>query len=204
MITIVNYGSGNIRAITNIYDILKIPYLIASLPEELKGSDRLILPGVGAFDDTMNRVNESGLREVLDELVLIQKVPVLGICVGMQIMGQSSEEGKIPGLGWIDGEVKKFDKNKLKMLPKVPHLGWNSLEIKKNCNLFNNIDIENGFYFIHSYFFQAKSQIDILTETFYGGIFTSSIQKENIYGVQFHPEKSHSNGVELLKNFATI
>lgn len=204
MITIVNYGSGNIRAITNIYDMLKISYLIASAPEDLKGSQRLILPGVGAFDDTLKRLNESGLREVLDELVLKQKVPVLGICVGMQIMAQSSEEGEMHGLGWIEGEVKKFDKGKLKMLPKIPHLGWNSIEVKKDSSLFNNIDIENGFYFIHSYFFQAKNQIDILTETFYGEIFTSSIQKENVYGVQYHPEKSHRNGVELLKNFATI
>jgi glutamine amidotransferase len=204
MITIVNYGSGNIRAIANIYDKVNIPYQIAATPDELKGAEKLILPGVGAFDETMSKLNDSGLRKVLDELVLDKKVPVIGICVGMQILAKSSDEGNIPGLGWIDGRVKKFDVSKLKTLPKIPHLGWNSVVVRKPNSLYEHIDLDNGFYFIHSYYFECNDTADILTETTYGEIFTSSVNKENIYGVQFHPEKSHSNGVNLLQNFAKL
>lgn len=202
MITIVNYGSGNIRAIGNIYDKLNIPYKVAATPEELAGAEKLILPGVGAFDETMSKLNESGLRAALDQLVLTDKIPVLGICVGMQILCKSSDEGLLPGLGWIDGVVKKFDVNKLHTLPKIPHLGWNSVSLKKQSLLYEGIDVENGFYFIHSYYFECNRAEDVLTQTMYGEQFASSVNRENIYGVQFHPEKSHHNGVELLQNFA--
>jgi imidazole glycerol-phosphate synthase subunit HisH len=204
MITIVNYGSGNIRAITNIYDKINVAYKIASSPEELKDAQKLILPGVGAFDETMNMLNQSGLRTELDSLVLTQKVPILGICVGMQILGKSSDEGQAAGLGWIDGTVKKFDISKLNTLPKIPHLGWNAVERKKESDLYRNVDMENGFYFIHSFYFECHDAQDMLTETFYGAPFASSVNRANIYGVQFHPEKSHHNGVELLRNFAEL
>lgn len=204
MITIVNYGSGNIRAITNIYDKINVEYKVVSTPDELLDAQKLILPGVGAFDETMKMLNSSGLRAALDTLVLTKKIPVLGICVGMQILGLSSDEGSLEGLGWINGTVKKFDVTKLKVLPKIPHLGWNSVALKKSSTLFDHVDLDNGFYFIHSFYFECNDAKDILTETFYGESFASSVNKENIFGVQFHPEKSHHNGVELLRNFANL
>lgn len=203
MISIVNYGSGNIRAIGNIYDKLRIPYNVAETAEEINGAEKIILPGVGAFDETMSKLNESGLREILDRKVMVEKKPVLGICVGMQILAKSSDEGSLPGLGWIDGVVRKFDVNKLQHVPKLPHLGWNSIEPKKDSTLLRHIDFETGFYFIHTYYFSCNREQDVLSTTNYGEDFVSAVNHENIYGTQFHPEKSHSNGVELLKNFAT-
>jgi len=139
MITIINYGSGNIKAIGNIYDRLRIPYIVANSPEEVKGSQKIILPGVGAFDETIKMLDETGFRSVLDYEVLTNEVPVLGICVGMQILANKSEEGVLKGLGWIDGEVKKIDKSILIDKPKLPHLGWNSISIKRKGDFFDNI-----------------------------------------------------------------
>lgn len=204
MITIINYGSGNISAIGNIYERLKIPFKVADDPGEVKGAEKIILPGVGAFDETISMLDESGFRTVLDKEVLENKVPVLGICVGMQILANKSEEGTLPGLGWLNGEVKKIDKTILIQKPKIPHLGWNSVEVSKNNRLFNDVDIEEGFYFLHSYYFECREVNDILSTTFYGKTFASSVNHENIYGVQFHPEKSHHNGVKLLQNFANL
>jgi len=204
MITIINYGSGNIRAIGNIYERLKIPYKIAEHPDEVKGAEKIILPGVGAFDETVYMLDKSGFRSVLDHEVLVNKVPVLGICVGMQILAKKSEEGELSGLGWINGEVKKIDKTLLLQSPKLPHLGWNSIERTKNSTLFNGIDDEDGFYFLHSYYFECEDDQDILSKTFYGKSFASAVNANNIFGVQFHPEKSHNNGVQLLQNFAKL
>jgi glutamine amidotransferase len=204
MITIVNYGSGNISAIGNIYTRLKIDYKVADTPEAIVGAEKLILPGVGAFDETISMLDRSGFREVLDNEVLKNKVPVLGICVGMQILAKSSEEGSLPGLGWINGEVKLIDKSILHQKPKLPHLGWNSVEVSKKNALFNDVDEEEGFYFLHSYYFDCASDDNILSKTFYGKVFASTVNCENVYGVQFHPEKSHHNGVKLLQNFAKI
>jgi glutamine amidotransferase len=204
MITIVNYGSGNIKAIGNIYERLRIPFKIANEPEEIKNAEKILLPGVGAFDETISMLDESGFRAVLDHEVLVNKIPVLGICVGMQVLAHRSEEGTLSGLGWIDGEVKKINKSTLLHKPKLPHLGWNSIEIKRKSILFKDINEEDGFYFLHSYHFQCNNKEDILTSTFYGDEFASSINKDHIYGVQFHPEKSHQNGIQLLKNFAQL
>jgi len=205
MITIINYGSGNIKAIGNIYDRLRIPYTVANTPEEVKGSQKIILPGVGAFDETIKMLDETGFRSVLDYEVLTNEVPVLGICVGMQILANNSEEGVLQGLGWIDGVVKKIDKSILLQKPKLPHLGWNSISIKKNKDaFFNGIVEESGFYFLHSYYFQCKNEIDVAATTFYGNNFASAVNRKNIYGVQFHPEKSHHNGIQLLQNFAKL
>lgn len=204
MITIVDYGSGNISAITNIYKSLKIDYRIASTPEELNQAEKIILPGVGSFDFCMSKLNDSGLKTVLNKKVLDQKTPVLGICIGMHLMADSSEEGLLPGLGWIKGKVKKFDEAKLHHKPKLPHMGWNSIEIHSVFNLFKDINQDQGFYFIHSYYIELENNDNKMTTTHYGSNFTSGITHNNIYAVQFHPEKSHSNGMKLLKNFSDL
>jgi len=203
MISIVNYGSGNIRAIGNIYDQLKVAYNVVSSASELKRASHIILPGVGSFDKTLDKLNKSGLRQVLDEKALVEKIPVLGICVGMQIMANSSEEGVLPGLGWIKGDVKMFNKQLL-VKPKLPHLGWNSILPQKESSILKGVECKTGFYFIHSYYYQTERSEDILTTTFYGSEFSSSINRGNIYGTQFHPEKSHSNGMIVLQNFAKL
>jgi glutamine amidotransferase len=204
MITIVNYGSGNIRAIANIYERLRVPYLIADTFDVIAKAEKIILPGVGAFDETMRMLNQSGLKEALEESVLGRKVPVLGICVGMQILAEGSDEGVLKGLGWIKGQVKLFDKSNLNHKPKLPHLGWNSVSVRKISRLLTSVDAETGFYFIHSYYFNCLDEADILTSSHYGIDFASSVNRENIFGVQFHPEKSHHNGISLLKNFASL
>lgn len=204
MITIINYGSGNINAIGNIYNRLNIPFKIANSPQDVAGAEKIILPGVGAFDETISILDKSGFRSVLDKEVLENKVPVIGVCVGMQILAESSEEGALPGLGWIKGKVKKIDSSLLKSKPKIPHLGWNSIKITRNSILFDRIDEELGFYFLHSYYFDCSYEEDILATTYYGKEFASAVNHSNIFGVQFHPEKSHQNGVNLLKNFAKL
>ena len=204
MIGIINYGSGNVQAIANIYNRTKFQYKIIQDPEQLKTVDKLILPGVGDFDETIKVLDSSGLRNALNEEVLLKKKPVLGICVGMQILSNDSEEGSQKGLGWINGNVKKFDISKIKDKPFIPHMGWNNVKPQINHDLFNKIDIELGFYFVHSYFFQPLSSNNILGTTIYGEEFTSAVFNDNIFGVQFHHEKSHSNGIQLLSNFASI
>lgn len=204
MITIVDYGSGNIKAITNIYELLKIPYNIASNPKELEEAKKIVLPGVGSFDYCMSKLNNSGLKEVLNRKVLEEKVLVLGICIGLQIMADDSDEGKLPGLGWIKGHVKKFDESKLLHKPKTPHMGWNSIFVKTKPELFKDINYSQGFYFIHSYYIEVENSENIMTTTDYDGHFVSGINSANIFAVQFHPEKSHTNGMKLLKNFSDL
>jgi glutamine amidotransferase len=204
MIGIINYGSGNVQAIANIYNRTNFQYKIIQDPEQLKNVDKLILPGVGDFDETIKVLDSSRLRNALNEEVLVKKKPVLGICVGMQILSNDSEEGSQKGLGWINGNVKKFDILKIKNKPFIPHMGWNNVEPQVNHYLFKNIDFELGFYFVHSYYFHPLSSNNILGTTFYGEVFTSAVFNDNIFGVQFHPEKSHSNGIQLLSNFASI
>ena len=204
MIAIVDYGSGNIQAIKNIYKKLKIECVFASEPGDLEGTTKIILPGVGAFDEAMTQLSRSGMREILDMMVLEQNIPVLGICVGMQIMAKSSDEGKLEGLSWFDAQVKLFDESKLKHKPKLPHMGWNEIVPTLNHSIFDSIDIEKGFYFLHSYFFSCNNKNDVLAEANYGGNFHCAVNKNNIFGFQFHPEKSHSNGINLFKNFAEL
>lgn len=204
MIGIINYGSGNIRAIGNIFDQHNVKYIVANSPDDLTDVTKLILPGVGAFDETMSMLDASGFRNTLNNLVLESKLPILGICVGMQILAKRSEEGKLDGLGWIDGIVKKFDKNSMSIKPKIPHLGWNSIHVNNSNPLFDGIDVEKGFYFIHSYYFECNYRDDEASSSYYGRFFSSSVNKDNIFGVQFHPEKSHKNGIQLLLNFTRI
>jgi glutamine amidotransferase len=204
MITIIDYGSGNINAIKNIYERLNIPFELATTMKQIIVADHILLPGVGAFDETISTLQKKGFMEVLNKKVLEEKVPILGICVGMQMLADSSEEGTLNGLGWIHGKVKKFDKNLIPSKPKIPHLGWNSIEITRDCPLFKNIDPEVGFYFVHSYYFECADKINVICTTEYGKSFHSAVNLKNIYGVQFHPEKSHDNGIQLLRNFANL
>lgn len=200
MITLVDYGLGNIQAFANIYKRLGVSYSIASDADGLIGASRLVLPGVGAFDWAMQRLELSGMRPALDDLVLSQQVPVLGICVGMQLMATRSDEGQEPGLGWIQGEVKRFDSQLFNTKTKLPHMGWNDI-FPVNHPLFAGI-FDPRFYFLHSYFFQPSCLDVVLAEAEYGQRFAASVGVRHILGVQFHPEKSHHWGVHLLRNFA--
>lgn len=203
MICIVNYGVGNIKAFTNIFKILDIPHLIACSKEELKNVTKIILPGVGAFDYAMRRLEESGMRATLDHLVLEQKIPVLGVCVGLQILGLTSEEGSLNGLGWIKGHVKKFKfDEKYKNLP-LPHMGWNSLVLHKDTPLTQNLPPNPRFYYLHSYYMECN-EADCVAKTEYGITFPSIINVQNIYGIQPHPEKSHENGIKIIQNFCNL
>jgi len=202
MLSVIQYGSGNVRAFANIFQRLNIECRVVESPDALEGSTKIILPGVGAFDQTMNLLRDSGFVDVLNQLVLVDKIPILGVCVGLQIMANSSEEGTVPGLGWIDGEVVMLDESKLKQKPHLPHLGWNSVQPVMQTPLTENIDFEQGFYFLHSYRVRCTNVEDVIMNTFYGDQFPVAVNRENIWGFQFHPEKSHDNGVQLLKNFA--
>ena len=204
MIAIVNYSSGNIQAIGNIYHRLNIPYIVVSRPEELQKATKIILPGVGAFDQAINELNNSGLRQALDDHVLQKKKSFLGICVGMQLLAQTSEEGTLRGLGWIAGSVKKFDHASFHQATHLPHMGWNNVEPTKSNKLFHDVDLSSGYYFLHSYYFSCDRPDDVLAVTNYGGPYASAVNSGNIYGVQFHPEKSHQAGIQLLKNFASL
>lgn len=204
MITILDYGSGNINALKNIYDRLNISIEFAKTKEQILSADHIILPGVGAFDETVSTLHENGFIDVLNKKVLDEKVPILGICVGMQMLAHSSEEGILKGLSWIPGKVRKFDINMIPDKPKIPHLGWNSIVTMRDCVLFKDIDPETGFYFMHSYYFECADENNVIAKTEYGTTFHSAVNYENIYGVQFHPEKSHDNGIQLLRNFANL
>ena len=202
MITLVNYGLGNVQAFVNIYKRLNIPVVIADSKEKLENAERIILPGVGAFDWAMTLLNDSGMRECLDNLVMVQKRPVLGICVGMQMMARRSDEGQLAGLGWIDAEVKKFDEATFTQKTHLPHMGWNDVLPKRADGIFKDMVAVPQFYFLHSYFFAPSNSCDVLATTDYGSSFASAVRLENVMGTQFHPEKSHQAGIQLLKNFA--
>lgn len=204
MIAIVNYGSGNIHAIANIYGRQNIPFVIASTPDDLIVADRVLLPGVGAFDQAMNELERSGMRRALERAVMEERKPILGICVGMQLLANSSEEGHAKGLGWIDGVVKRFDHATVGGNAQLPHMGWNTVTPVRESHLFDNVDLVTGYYFLHSYYFACADKEDALGITDYGTPFTSAVRHGNVYGVQFHPEKSHQAGIQLLKNFAEM
>jgi glutamine amidotransferase len=204
MITIINYNAGNIKSIQNMLKRIGAKSCISSNVEEIEQAERLILPGVGHFDYGMRNLKQSGLIDVLNKKVVVDKTPLLGICLGAQLLGNGSEEGEEKGLGWINMDVVKFDKAKMPDNLKIPHMSWNEILIKKSSKLLEGLNDESRFYFVHSYHMMCNNEKDILTNTNYGYEFSSAVEKENIFGVQFHPEKSHKFGMKLLENFVNI
>ena len=204
MTTIIDYGVGNIAAFVNVFKRLNVPTQIAKCTKDLIGAEKLILPGVGHYDRAMSELLKSGMLGELNELVLEKKVPVIGICVGMQMMGNSSDEGTSEGLKWIDANVKKFDETKIKQMNRLPHMGWNDVFPVVKSPLFEGLEKDALFYFLHSYYMEYNNPDDVLAVTEYGDQFTCAAYHENIYGIQFHPEKSHKYGETLLANFAKI
>lgn len=203
MITIIDYGIGNVGSISNMLKKAGVRSVISNDLSVIEKAEKLILPGVGAFDHGMRQLEIHQMVPLLNYKVLEQKTPILGICLGMQLFSKKSEEGQLPGLSWIDSETVLFKFSKEENLT-LPHMSWNSIEIAKKSKIFtNNLD-DTRFYFVHSYHMVCKDQSDILAKSKYGIEFTSAVEHNNILGVQFHPEKSHKFGMNVLKNFAEL
>lgn len=204
MIKIVNYGLGNISAFLNMYKRMNIPAVAASTAAELDGATKIILPGVGAFDHAMELLDASGMRSTLERLVREEQIPVLGICVGMQILADGSDEGNLAGLGWVPGRVRAFTAEEKSAGLPTPHMGWNDVTPLRQGGLFAGLENDSRFYFLHSYFFECSAAESVIATAHYGLDFACAVQAGNIYGVQCHPEKSHHAGAQLLKNFAEL
>jgi glutamine amidotransferase len=206
MIVIVDFGMGNLRSVEKALLRLNAKVKISSDLKVIERAEKLILPGVGNFVKGMEKLRSFHLIDLMNEKVLVQRVPVLGICLGMQLFAKHSEEGNVDGLGWLDAQVVKFHFNKSEEEKKlkIPHMGWNNLQLKRENPFFNQISEEDFFYFVHSYHVVCNDHSDILATTNYGIQFISSLQKNNLIGVQFHPEKSHLSGLQFLKNFIGV
>jgi len=202
MITIVDYGMGNLGSVKNMLKKIDEESIVSSKKEDISNATKLLLPGVGSFDNAMKNLDELDLIDIIRKKVLSDKTPIMGICLGMQLLTNGSEEGELKGFGFIDAEAKKFRFEDLdKNLP-IPHMGWNKTDLEKESMLYeNNNDKNRRFYFVHSYAVTCNDKSDILTTTNYGYAFVSSFEKDNIIGCQFHPEKSHRYGMKLFKNF---
>jgi glutamine amidotransferase len=202
-IAIIDYGMGNLNSVRKILQRIGVDVKIVSDGSQLENSEKIILPGVGHFKKAVENLKQRGFWDTLNLAVLGKKVPILGICLGMQLMAKHSEEGDSAGFGWFDAEVVRFRvNNSLKY--KIPHIGWNHVSVKKANQLFDNVDLSSGFYFVHSYYIVCNNQFDVLNETVYESPFVTAIQRDNIYGVQYHPEKSHNAGEQLLRNFIKL
>ncbi len=200
MTTIIDYRTGNLGSIQNILKRIGEESIITSDKDTIADAKKIILPGVGSFDTGMKNLIELDLVNVLNFKVLNEKIPVLGICLGMQLLSNGSEEGTLPGLGWIDAETKRFNFMNTREY-KIPHMGWNYVKLTRESSLFNEMYPDARFYFVHSFYFKPNEISDTLTSTTYEIEFTSAVERDNIIGVQFHPEKSHKFGMKLLKNF---
>ena len=201
MIGIIDYGLGNLNAFYRMINGENIKCKIINNKEDFKNCSHLILPGVGAFDDGMNKLSAQLYFDQLKEDVIVKEKPILGVCIAMHLFCKRSEEGSKDGLGFIDAEVKRI-------LPtnsvRIPHMGWNEIQTKNNCEVFHGIDCKEGFYFLHSYRVEEMNEDEIISETYFEKNFISGFRKNNIFGFQFHPEKSHQNGAILLKNFSKL
>lgn len=205
MTAIIDYGLGNLGSILNMLKRVMVPdVVITDDPSKIRACDRLILPGVGAFDAGMERIHRSGLRQVLEEAAIVDRKPVLGICLGMQLLTKGSEEGSMEGLGWIDATTVRIVPGEDQADLKVPHMGWNEVRPARPHPLLEGLPASSRFYFVHSYHVRCQDPRDVLLTCRYGTEITCAVQHDNIMGVQFHPEKSHRFGMQLLKNFAAI
>lgn len=203
MIRVIDYGLGNILAFLNVFKQLNVAAAAARTPAELADADKLILPGVGAFDHAMQLLNASGMRPTIEQMVLERRVPVLGVCVGMQILGRGSDEGREPGLGWIAAQVRGFAGLRQQEL-RLPHMGWNDVVPAESSPLFGEVGAEPRFYFLHSYYVECERREDVAAHASYGTDFACAVSAGNTHGVQFHPEKSHHFGRRVLQNFAEL
>ncbi len=201
MVVIVDYGMGNLRSVLHKLQKVGAPAILSSEVKEIEQAEKIILPGVGAFAAGMKNLSDFGLLPVLNYKVLVEKTPILGICLGMQLFAKSSTEGNADGLGWLNAEVQRFDFSQLSAPPRIPHVGWNTVNIHKTSILFEGVQSDQRFYFTHSYHLTTPDQDIVLATTTYGYPFISAVQSENIYGVQFHPEKSHRRGLIVYQNF---
>ncbi|HEY0677511.1 MAG TPA: imidazole glycerol phosphate synthase subunit HisH [Chitinophagaceae bacterium] len=201
MLVIVNYGVGNLASIFNMLKKIGVPAVIGNTQQQVRDASKIILPGIGHFDYCMQELKKSDFYDTLHEKVLNEKVPVLGICVGSQMLMETSEEGNEAGLGWIKGKVKKFQKDELPSDHKIPHMSWSDVHPKGNQPLYEGID-QPRFYFVHSYYIDPADGADVTATADYGRPFTASVGHGHIQGVQFHPEKSHRFGMQLYSNFA--
>jgi glutamine amidotransferase len=204
MNVIIDYGMGNLGSILNMLKKIGAGAVVSSDISEIEKADKLILPGVGAFDSGMKNLTDHGLIPVLNDRVIKERTPLLGICLGMQLFTKRSEEGKLEGMGWFDAETVRFNFDDEESKLKIPHMGWNYIKVEKENNLFKNTDGDSRFYFVHSYHVVCNQKDDILATTLYGYEFVSAINRDNIFGVQFHPEKSHKFGMKILKNFIDL
>jgi imidazole glycerol-phosphate synthase subunit HisH len=202
VITIVDTGVGNLGSVENMLKKIGVKARVTSDAAEIEKAEKLILPGVGAFDQGMENLNGSGLTAALNRKVIAQKTPILGLCLGMQLFAKTSEEGRLPGLGWLDARITRFDFEGMGVRLKVPHMGWNTIRISQPHPILDGFDDELRFYFVHSYHMTCGDPADVLALTDYPIPFPSVVGRENIIGVQFHPEKSHRFGMKLLRNFA--
>lgn len=203
MIVIIDYGMGNLRSVSKALEAIDVEHIISNDPNSLDKADKILLPGVGAFGDGMQNLRQLGFVEALEKHVIKNKKPLLGICLGMQLLAKSSEEmGRHQGLGFIDAEIKPFDTTNFDL--KVPHVGWNNVIYKKDSVLFKEIPDSSDFYFVHSFHMNSENKKIIAGITDYGYDFISSIENENIFGCQFHPEKSQKYGLKILSNFAQL
>lgn len=204
MIVVVDYGTGNLGSILNMLRKVGAQAVASADPEVIEGADRLVLPGVGAFDNGVRNLRERGLVEVLNHKVVERGTPILGVCLGMQLLTQGSEEGQLPGFGWVDAEVRRFAFSGAQTHLKVPHMGWNTTTLLHPHSLFAGLEADARFYFVHSYYVACRNPETALAETWYGEAFTSSVASGNVLGVQFHPEKSHRFGMQLFRNFVAL
>jgi len=200
VIAIIDYNMGNSGSIRNMLRKLGVDSEITADRDRIAAASKLILPGVGAFDSGMECLERSGLIPVLNERVLEARIPALGICLGMQLMSRSSAEGERGGLGWVDAQAVRFQPADPAL--KVPHMGWNLVTAVRSAPLVEDLPAEPRFYFVHSYFIRCHREADVLLTASYGEVFHAAFQRDNVLGVQFHPEKSHKFGMRLLRNFA--
>lgn len=199
MITVVDYGAGNIGSVLNMIRKVGGQAIASSDPERLRNAEKVLLPGVGSFDNAMHKLEQLDLVRPLKDCAAAG-VPLFGICLGMQLLSHGSEEGKLPGLGLIPGQVRRFRFDAAQSSLKIPHMGWNQVSVCKKHSIVDGLEDESRFYFVHSYHFECKDPADELFKTHYGYDFTSGVQRGNVIGVQFHPEKSHRFGMRLFKN----